>query len=293
MINFLDLYGNVVGITSTFGILLSAVTSDHHKEKIRRAMFSDDDLESASYDATEAFLHDVTQGPGGRFSFIRLFALYATINAAVFFVLRFLQPNYTFQLEDANHWTLIALASFLGLIWFVVSFFASQIILRFIKTIPDALQLGLTVVDFIVTHIIIVACVFLFVFLNLGVGLLFETTGGNIASIAYGYTIQIFMLDNGIDQVLLAQYISAFAVTAILWIQILVASLTRFLRVRETETVVEPKKKHSWNLRFLRLSLGRWIKPNAEPFMVGTLIFIFLETIIIFAFWLYQTFAVG
>ncbi|NOX95261.1 MAG: hypothetical protein GXP04_09265 [Alphaproteobacteria bacterium] len=283
MNNLLQIYFNIVGIISTFGILAGATLSDQVKDTIHQSLFSDKDLETSSYDATAALIGEFTQSKTGRFSFAKLFILFAVTNAVVFILLRMWNPDLSFQTQ--NHWALITISAVIGFIWFSVSFVASQMILSFMRYTPDKLQLLLAAADLIVTHIIIVMCILLGLSLNVGLEGLFTITESSILARAWDATRQIYTFNNGVDLVVFAQYVSAFIVTAILWLQIIIAATARSLKIRDSSSPQQFDKQKFWNLRYLRLSLGKWIKPDADPIIVSTLISILCLTFVfIFVF---------
>lgn len=286
MNNLLQFYFDIVGFTATIFIVLSAILSENVHKMFRRAMISDIDLESSSSVATETLIDDFTQGPEGNYSIVRLFLFYAVANALVFAALRYLQPAMTFRAAGSDYWSLIVVAVLSGLAWFFASFFVSRVSLAIIKRVSNLFQWLVVILDVVFSHFVIVFVIVFLGTLNIGVNKIFELESGGILRLTIEYTRQIWTIETGVDQVVLAQYLAAFVTTAILLSQVFIALISRLLHKGERASSESIQEKQSWIVRNLVVLRRRLIKPDVDPFMVGAFFFIITES---FVFALYVT----
>ena len=280
-----ELYSGAVGITSTAAVLLSAVLSDGVKDRVRNSMFGNDDLEFSSSEAAEAIVEDITSNDQGNFSFTRFVVIYAVSNAAVFTLLRVFNPDCQFQIDGENRLDLIVLAVVIGAIWYSLSFLESRVFLSVIRRVPESWRLLFVVIDLIATHLIVIFCISVFSLTNLGISQLLHVNADGGWNAIFQYSKGLISIENGIDQIVFAQYLSAYTVTIILWLQLFMTMAARFLLRRPTDSSDDGNKQQKRSIRLVPPFIQSWIKPTADPFMVWALILILIETVAFVLHW--------
>jgi len=283
----LELWVMAVSITVPVFGLMGALASENFRERFTAVLIGGDDLETTSSKATEALIGQLTGREDSGLSIRKVVVLSVSLSLLLLLLMRALwaAPPFFDEAWAADERALaLGLCLAFGVGWFAVTLLVSRFFLRQIQDAGNIAQNVLAIALPFIAHFLIALIVWLALTVNIGAALLISLEGANYPGVAVGLFGDLFVVQNGVEQLLFAEYFVAFSVAILYWMQTVIGVISRALHDRR-----EPEKQNSIErmggpLRSFirRFIFGTWADPSKHPFSAAALLAILIEGAVIF-----------
>jgi len=280
-----QLWMEVVGLTATVFTIISTIATENTRKRFSDVLVGHSDLEVSSSRSVEGIIGDAFKLDSEQ-GIRRLTIGYFAIVFVILFVLRIGYKAPDFYADDIGselgiYLTLLVLL--LGALWFTLSILVGRFTISRIGKVSDVVQIGLGFALLLIVHAIVANVMWAADQLNIGVSHIIDLPE------SYGFSTYNFAswgvlrFDSGLDQLLFAEYLAAFAIPFLFWSQVVLGHVTRSISDKPTPDGDPTTSNNSGEAiksrqRLIRFLFGWWANADEHPFLVAAMLVITIET---------------
>ncbi len=277
----IQLWLGLVGATAAIFTVVAAIAKEDTTRRFAEILIGREDVEAASSAVVRGLVDDALGEHGGSWSLRRIVFIYCGGLLPLMFFLRLLnnQPEFSLPGTDTVSFAfLLVLQIAAGGVMFALAVAVGHGFMSIVERAGDFMQIVLGFVLIIAIHALYANFYWLLGYLRIG----YEEL--NIVPMNYGSAIYALPQDglthpqNGLQQIAFAQYLVAFMVPFLFWVQVILGNVTRFMDRLPQSVSEEPAPELRVWQKMIRLLIGWWGDAEKQPFLVAGLIGIFLES---------------